>query len=72
MKAHAARFAIGLVFAALAVLLWLKLGGGWASWIALITIFAIGSTLAEWTFRRLATPDLIRADLEDRVRNPPP
>ena len=71
MKAHAARFAIGLLFAALAVLLWLKLGGGWASWIALVVIFAIGSTLAEWTFRRLATPDLIRADLEDRVRNPP-
>jgi hypothetical protein len=72
MKAHAARLVIGLLFAALAVLLWLELGGGWASWIALVVIFAIGSTLAEWTFRRLATPDLIRADLEDRVRNPPP
>ena len=70
MKAHAARFAIGLCFAAVAVLAWLKLGG-WASWVALIVIFAIGSTVAEWIFRRLATPDTIRADLEDRVRNPP-
>jgi hypothetical protein len=71
MKAQAARFTIGVCFAALAVLLWLKLGGGWASWIAFVVIFVIGSTVAEWTFRRLAAPDTIRADLEDRVRNPP-
>jgi hypothetical protein len=71
MKAQATRFAIGLLFAVIAVFAWLNLGGGWTSWIALIVIFAIGSTVAEWTFRRLATPDTIRADLEDRVRNPP-
>ena len=70
MKAQAARFGIGLLFAAVAVFLWLRLGG-WASWVALIVIFAIGSTLAEWAFRRLATPEAIRDDLEDRVRNPP-
>ena len=71
MKAQAVRFAIWLLFAVIAVFAWLNLGGGWASWIALIVIFAIGSTVAEWTFRSLATPDTIRADLEDRVRNPP-
>jgi hypothetical protein len=71
MKAHAARFTIGLCFAALAVFSWLRLGSGWASWAALVVIFVIGSTLAEWAFRRLATPDTVRADLEDRVRNPP-
>lgn len=72
MTAQVVRFAIGIAFALLAVFAWLRLGGGWASWTALVVIFVIGSTLAEWTFRRLATPDAIRDDLEDRVRNPPP
>ena len=72
MTAQIVRFAIGIAFAMLAVFAWLRLGGEWMSWIALVVIFVIGSTLAEWTFRRLATPDAIRDDLEDRVRNPPP
>jgi hypothetical protein len=39
----------------------------------LIEPFAIlltGGVLAERVFRRLATPDIVRDDLEDRVRNP--
>lgn len=71
MKAQVLRFAIGILFALVAVFAWLRLGGGWASWIALVVIFVIGTTLAEWIFHKLATPDAIRADLEDRVRNPP-
>jgi len=71
MRAQIIRFAIGILFALLAVFAWLRLGGGWMSWVALVVIFAIGSTLAEWTFRRLATPEAILEDLEDRVRNPP-
>ena len=71
MRAQIIRFAIGIAFALLAVFAWLRLGGDWASWIALVVIFIVGSTLAEWTFRKLATPDAIRDDLEDRVRNPP-
>jgi hypothetical protein len=72
MTAHAARFAIGLLTAVLAVFAWLRLGGGWASWISLVVIFVAGGTVAEWMFRKLATPQTIRDDLEDRVRNPPP
>ena len=71
MKAQVVRFAVGIAFAVLAVFAWLRFGGGWASWIALVVIFVIGSTLAEWIFHKLATPDTIRDDLEDRVRNPP-
>ena len=71
MRAQIVRFAIGILFAVLAVFAWLRLGGGWSSWIALFVIFVVGSTLAEWIFRRLATAEAIRDDLEDRVRNPP-
>lgn len=70
MMAQAARLAIGLVTAVLAVLAYLKFGG-WASWISLVLIFVVGGSIAEWAFRKLATPEIVRADLEDRVRNPP-
>jgi hypothetical protein len=69
MKAQAARSAIGLLSAAVAVCVWLWLG--WTWWIVPVGIFVIGGAIAEWIFRRLATPGIIRGDLEDRVRNPP-
>jgi O-antigen ligase len=71
MLAQIGRFAIGIAFAALGIFAWLRLGGGWGSWIALVVIFVLGGILAEWTFHKTATPDEIRDDLEDRVRNPP-
>jgi hypothetical protein len=71
MLAHVVRFAVGLLAAMLAVLAYLTLAG-WAWWIVPFIIFIIGSAIAEWLFRKLATPEMIRADLEDRVRNPPP
>ena len=71
MLAHVVRFAVGLLAAVLAVLAYLTLAG-WAWWIVPFIIFIIGSAIAEWLFRKLATPEMIRADLEDRVRNPPP
>jgi hypothetical protein len=70
MKAQAARFAIWACSAVLAAFAWLRVDG-WTSSIAFVVILAIGCTVAEWIFRKLATPDEIRADLEDRVRNPP-
>jgi len=71
MLAHVVRFAVGLLAAVLAVLAYLTLAG-WAWWIVPFIIFIVGSAIAEWLFRKLATPETIRADLEDRVRNPPP
>jgi hypothetical protein len=71
MLAHVVRFAVGLLAAMLAVLAYLTLAG-WAWWIVPFIIFIIGSAIAEWLFRKLATPEMIRADLEDRVRKPPP
>ena len=71
MIAQLVRFAIGLLTAALAMLAWLKFDGGWISWGLLLLIFLTGGSIAEWAFRKLATREIIRADLEDRVRNPP-
>jgi uncharacterized protein (DUF697 family) len=70
MLAHVLRIAVALVAALAAVLVFLTLSG-WMRWVVPLVIFVVGSTTAEWLFRRLATADMIRSDLEDRVRNPP-
>jgi uncharacterized membrane protein len=65
------RFAVALISGVIAVLAFLKLSPGWAAWAALVAIFVVGGSMAEWLFRRLASREQIRDDLEDRVRNPP-
>ena len=70
MLAHALRIAVALVAALAAVLAFLALTG-WTRWVVPVVIFVAGGALAEWLFRKYATPETIRADLEDRVRNPP-
>ena len=65
------RFAVALTSGAIAVLVFLELSPGWAAWAALVAIFVVGGSMAEWLFRRLASREQIRDDLEDRVRNPP-
>ena len=69
--AQLARFAVALIAGVIAVLAFLELSPGWAAWAALVAIFVVGGSTAEWLFRRLASPGQVRADLEDRVRNPP-
>lgn len=44
--------------------------GGPASCNARVVIFVAGGTVAGWMFRKLATPQTIRADRAERVRNP--
>jgi hypothetical protein len=70
MLAQSVRFGLALVAAIAAALAFLALAG-WMRWVVPFAIFVLGSAIAEWLFRKLATADLIRADLEDRVRNPP-
>jgi len=36
-----------------------------------IVVFLVMTTIAGVVFRRLATPEELRRELEDRVRNPP-
>ena len=65
------RFAVALISGVIAVLAFLKLSPGWTAWAALVAIFVVGGSMAERLFRKLASPEQIRDDLEDRVRNPP-
>jgi hypothetical protein len=69
--AQMARLLITLVAMALAAWSWFALSPSWFAWAAAAGVFVGGSVLAEIIFRRLASPDAVRADLEDRVRNPP-
>ena len=70
--AQLVRFAITLLGVGLGFAAWFFLSPGWIAWAAAIVIVLAGFSLSERVFRRLGTPEQIRADLEDRVRNPPP
>jgi hypothetical protein len=65
------RFFVALGGAVLALMAWFVLLPSWTAWVAALVIVLAGFVLAERIFRGLATPEQIRADLEDRVRNPP-
>jgi hypothetical protein len=70
--AQLVRFAIAVLGAGLGFAAWFVLSPGWVAWVVAIVIVVAGFSLSERVFRRLATPEQVRADLEDRVRNPPP
>ncbi len=55
--------------AALAIAFWLK--PVWLGVTAAGLVLVVSQVLSERLWRRLATPDQVRADLEDRVRNDP-
>lgn len=69
--AHTARLAIAMASMGLAGWSWFVVSPGWLAWAVFVGIFLIGSVVATAVFRRLASREAIRADLEDRVRNPP-
>jgi hypothetical protein len=70
--AQATRLLVALAAMALAVWIWLTLSPGWLAAVAAIGVVLIGGAIAQTIFRRLASAEAARADLEDRVRNPPP
>jgi hypothetical protein len=72
MSAQPARLLISLVGLVLAAVTWFALAPGWMAWISAALILVASGIGAEATFRRLASAETIRADLQDRVRNPPP
>jgi hypothetical protein len=72
MKAHAARFLTVPTTMALAAWIWCSLPARWIAWSVAVTVLLIGAAVADAIFHRLASSEVSRADLEDRVRNPPP
>lgn len=64
------RFAIGFFGIALAGATFLALPSGWG-WLVALAIFGARGIAAERAFRWLASPEEVRQDLEERVRNPP-
>ncbi|HEX3537664.1 MAG TPA: hypothetical protein VHU15_12955 [Stellaceae bacterium] len=69
MSAQLARFGITLLGMVAAGAAFWGLVSGWG-WLAAIAIFFAAGAVADLVFRRLASKETIRSDLEDRVRNP--
>jgi hypothetical protein len=66
--AQTARLAIICLAIVLAGLAFLAVPG-WLFWAAMLGVFIAGGVVSEAVFRRLATPEVIKADLEDRARS---
>jgi ABC-type siderophore export system fused ATPase/permease subunit len=71
-RAQLARFAVFVVGASAFVAVFLRWGWSVTGVALMIGVWFAFSILAAQVFRRLASADERRADLEDRVRNPPP
>jgi hypothetical protein len=69
MKAHWARFVISLIAMLIALITFMEMDVGWLSAGLIVISLISGFSLSEVVFRRLADPETIRRDLEERVRN---
>jgi hypothetical protein len=70
MPAQGTRLAISLCAMAVVLFAFIE-RPGWAGVIAAGISVALGGGVAEIVFRRVADAETGRADLEDRMRNPP-
>jgi hypothetical protein len=69
MKAQLARFVIFLIAMLIALITFMEMDVGWLSAVLSVIALISGFSLSEAVFRRLADPETIRRDLEERVRN---
>ena len=69
MKAQLARFVISLIAMLIALTTFIEMDVGWLSAGLIVISLISGFSLSEAVFRRLAAPETIRRDLEERVRN---
>ena len=69
MKAHWARFVISLIAMLIALITFMTMDVGWLSAGLIVISLISGFSLSEAVFHRLADPETIRRDLEERVRN---
>ena len=69
MKAQLASFVISLIAMLVALITFIEMDVGWLSAGLIVISLISGFSLSEVVFRRLAAPETIRRDLEERVRN---
>lgn len=62
------RFLIPFVFLFIGLALWVVVGS-WHGLLLFVLLFLIGSTIGSRAFKRLASNDQIRDDLEARLKN---
>jgi hypothetical protein len=70
-RAAAARSIIGFAGGLVALSCWLIINNPLLAVLSAVVVFLSSSVAAERAFRSTASADEIRADLEERVRNPP-
>ncbi|HMB77593.1 MAG TPA: hypothetical protein VKN76_14430 [Kiloniellaceae bacterium] len=62
------KFTVSLLFAGLGLWAFLRFPF-WPGLLAFVALCLIGALLASWLFKRFATADQIKADLEARLHN---
>ena len=69
MKAQLARFVIFEIAMLIALVIFMTMDGGWLSAVLIVISVIAGLSLSDLAFHRLADPETIQRDLEERVRN---
>jgi hypothetical protein len=67
MKAQLARFVIFQIAMLVALVIFMTMDVGWLS--AVLIVISVIAGLSDLAFHRLADPETIQRDLEERVRN---
>jgi uncharacterized membrane protein (DUF4010 family) len=70
-RASLVRLAVGFGGVLVGLLIARNVPNPWIGIPAIIVVFLVSGLLAERAYRRLASQEEQRLDLEDRVRNPP-
>ena len=69
MKAQLARFVIFEIAMLIALVIFITMNVGWLSAVLIVISVMAGLSLGDLAFHRLADPETIQRDLEERVRN---
>ena len=69
MKAQLARFVIFQIAMLIAFVIFITMNVGWLSAVLIVISVIAALSLGDLAFHRLADPETIQRDLEERVRN---
>jgi fatty acid desaturase len=69
MKAQLARFVIFQIAMLVALVIFITMNVGWLSAVLIVISVIAGLGLGDLAFHRLADPEIMQRDLEERVRN---